>query len=261
MNRTPPVDVRRTLRSEIGFGCPVDNCGNPYLEWHHFDPPWHEKEHHNPEGMIALCAEHHKKADVGAFTKEQLKNFKIQAEENSKEIKGKFDWLRNKLLVVVGSCFFYETMTILQFRDEAAIWLRRDENGYLLLNLRMLTISGEKRLRLEDNFWMGKGTFTDFDCPPSGKKIHAKYDNGDEIKIEFIEMKSIEMLKKRYPEAYPERWGMEMLGIELPITVVEVLNKVGGTNIAFTPTWSTLPGGNQIRNFFSAYNGVGIYIP
>ena len=39
MNRTPPKKVIQTLRQEVGFGCPIPNCGNPYLEWHHFDPP------------------------------------------------------------------------------------------------------------------------------------------------------------------------------------------------------------------------------
>jgi hypothetical protein len=37
--RRPPMDVIRLLRSEVGFCCPVEGCGNPYLTWHHFDPP------------------------------------------------------------------------------------------------------------------------------------------------------------------------------------------------------------------------------
>ena len=57
MNRTPPKKVIQTLRQEVGFGCPVPNCGNPYLEWHHFDPPWSIENHHRPEGMIALCTQ------------------------------------------------------------------------------------------------------------------------------------------------------------------------------------------------------------
>ena len=75
VNRTPPPEVRRELRREVGFGCPVRDadgvrCGNPYLYYHHFDPPWATEEHHNPAGMIALCGEHHPKADAGTFTPE-----------------------------------------------------------------------------------------------------------------------------------------------------------------------------------------------
>lgn len=101
MNRKPPTSVMRVLRQEVGFGCPIDGCGNPYLEWHHFDPPWSEEEHHRPEGMIALCVGHHKKADGGAYTCDQLRTLKSnRAQANS--IRGEFEWLRNELLAFVG---------------------------------------------------------------------------------------------------------------------------------------------------------------
>ncbi len=72
----PPADIRRALRVEVGFGCPVDGCGSPYLTWHHFDPPWRERQHHDAAGMIALCLQHHKEADSGAFSHEQLRVLK-----------------------------------------------------------------------------------------------------------------------------------------------------------------------------------------
>lgn len=53
--------------------------------------------------MIALCSEHHLKADAGAFTVDQLCEFKLKGAVNREELRGRFDWLRNKLLVVVGS--------------------------------------------------------------------------------------------------------------------------------------------------------------
>lgn len=71
-----PKRVKEILREEVGFGCPVRDCGNPYLEYHHFDPPVHIKPHNEPNGMIALCAQHHKKADGHAYTDEQLHAFK-----------------------------------------------------------------------------------------------------------------------------------------------------------------------------------------
>lgn len=101
MNRTPPQPIRRALRAEVGFGCPIGECANPYLEWHHFDPPWREREHHDPAGMVALCAEHHAKADAGAFTPEQLRGYKSSARRTP--VQGRFDWMRNKLLAAVGS--------------------------------------------------------------------------------------------------------------------------------------------------------------
>jgi len=79
------------LRKEVGFGCPAPKdtksalaCGNPFLEYHHFDPPWHVEYHHKPEGMVALCSAHHKKADKGAFTKEQILRMKRKVRGKTK---------------------------------------------------------------------------------------------------------------------------------------------------------------------------------
>jgi hypothetical protein len=74
--RDPYRDVKRRLRREVGFTCPVEGCGNPYLTWHHFDPPWRVEHHHRPEGMIALCLEHAAQADNDAFTHDQLRALK-----------------------------------------------------------------------------------------------------------------------------------------------------------------------------------------
>jgi hypothetical protein len=254
MERKPPVEVRRILRREVGFGCPVNGCGNPYLYWHHFDPPWREEEHHNPEGMIALCGEHHAKADVGAFTTEQLREFKMRASENVPLIRGRLDWMRNRLLAVVGGNFYYETPVIFQYRDSPIIWFTRDDDGYLLLNLRMLSQSREERLSLEENFWIARGQPDDLECPPSGRLLHAKYANGDEVRIEFYEVSSLEEARRRFPTGGAEGWG-----IAFPITAVEVHNVIGGTGFKFGPRYTTLPG-VMMTDSFSAYCGCGIQL-
>ena len=82
-----PAKVKSILREEVGFGCIVKNCGNPYLEYHHFDPPVSIRAHNEPEGMIALCAQHHKKADGDAYTTEQLHELK-KDKVNARLVKG-----------------------------------------------------------------------------------------------------------------------------------------------------------------------------
>ena len=121
MNRTPPTAVRCELKREVGFGCPVPDCGNPYLYWHHFDPPWDVRQHHDPDGMIALCGLHHPKADAGAYSKEQLREFKRRVAERAEEVKGRFEWMRHSLLAVVGGNFYYETPVVFQFRSGASV--------------------------------------------------------------------------------------------------------------------------------------------
>jgi hypothetical protein len=250
MDRTPPVEIRRILRREVGFGCPLSDCANPYLEYHHFDPPWHVEEHHEPRGMIALCAEHHRKADGGAFTVDQLRELKRPAVT---EVVGRFDWLRNDVLAVVGGSLYYETPIIFAFKGERAIWFERDQSGLLLFNIRMVTQSGEQRLRLENNDWLVRGSPVDFESPPSGRRIYARYANGDSLKVEFREITDLAAAHARYAHIPAEHW----LSMTLPITCVEVEEQFGGSEWGFGPTWTKL-GGVRIRGAFVSHCGTGL---
>jgi hypothetical protein len=254
MNRTPPAGVLRELRKEVGFGCPVPGCGNPYLYWHHFDPPWNEKEHHDPNGMIALCGEHHPKADAGAFTKEQLREFKQSGKSRAMEVKGRFDWMRRDLLAVVGGCMYLRVPVILEFRNEPAIWFNRDDEGYLLLNFRMLTTSGQARVRIEDNFWMPRGNPDEVESPPNGRKLRVCYNNGDSLSVEFFDVASAEDLFARYPSGNSAASST----VQFPVTAVDVSFSVGGTEVSFTPDRTVLPGFNQLIGGFFADCRVGI---
>src|SRR5207245_3375537 len=117
----------RQLRQEVGFRCPVDGCGSPYLTWHHFGPAWRVEQHHRLDGMVALCVEHANKADVGAFTKEQLTAFKREGGLRSDAVRGRFDWMRRELLAVVGGNFYYHCPVILEIGDRTAIWFSGHE--------------------------------------------------------------------------------------------------------------------------------------
>src|SRR5215210_6475176 len=91
-SRTPPVPVRRELAQEVGFGCPVEGCGSPYLTWHHFDPPWSERQHHEAAGMVALCRAHHDAADAGAYTKRDFYEMKAHGRDRTQALTGDFQW-------------------------------------------------------------------------------------------------------------------------------------------------------------------------
>jgi hypothetical protein len=56
----------------------------------------------------------------------------------------------------------------------------------MLLNIRMITGSGQPRLSLKNNDWIVLGNPIDFESPPSGKRIYANCDNGDTLTIEFF---------------------------------------------------------------------------
>jgi hypothetical protein len=199
--------------------------------------------------MVALCGEHHKKADAGTYTAEQLRAFKGN---RAALVGGRFDWMRNDLLVVVGGNFYYETPIAVQFRQQPVVWLSRDDEGYLLLNVSMLTTAQEPRATMQDNFWIALGAPTDLDCPPSGKRLKVTYDNGDRLGIEFFALGSADEVHERYRDAQATRWG-----ISFPITAVEVQMKVGGTDVEFGPR-STKLGGVQMTNCFMSHCGAGV---
>lgn len=254
MNRVPPIDVIRELRNEVGFGCPVAGCASPYLEWHHFDPPWHIENHHNPAGMIALCTAHHKKADGGAFTKEQLRQLK-ENKAHAAMVRGQFDWLRNDLLAVVGGICYHETLKVLQLDGRDIIWFRRDKDGYLRLNVRMVSIQAAERAVIEDNIWMNIGEPKDLHSPPQGKEVRIDYDNGDHLFVKFLVVDNPQ-------EAY-ERYDNETLlqsnGITFPLTVVEVNYKIGGTGVELRSSGTSIRT-NSFKGCFISRCGVGMAI-
>jgi hypothetical protein len=196
MNRTPPVEVREVLRKEVHFGCPIEGCGSPYLHYHHFDPPWNEKEHHNPEGMIALCKHHHPEAGNRAWTKEQLREIKNNPFIKD-ELSGRFNWLRQNILVMAGA-IFCNPQVILEFGNEKVVWMQKDDRGYFRLN--MLVRDFEDRIVLEivDNDWVVcNERMIDIVCPPSGKKLSiVSKDQETNLAIRFDDV-PINEFKKR----------------------------------------------------------------
>lgn len=228
MNRTPPRNVRQQLRKEVFWGCPIPGCGAPYLEWHHFDPPWSIENHHRPEGMIALCPTHHSQADGGAFTSDQLHKYKAMAAQNAKQVQGEFLWRRNDFLIHLGGNYYTRTNHLLTIKDKDIIWLSRDPEGNALINIDTSSIAPEPRLVIEENVWLAHGNQEDCECPPSGRLIHVKYKNGDEFKVEFKQCDTPEDLKRLLPTA-PSR----VLGLKTPLTLVEAVFKIEGLPVKF----------------------------
>lgn len=255
MNRTPPLGVRQQLRRDVGFGCPAPTsegiCGNPYLSWHHFDPPWAVRKHHEPQGMIALCTEHHNKADAGAYTVEQLRAMKAASHD---AIRGRFDWMRRALLIVAGGNFYFRTPVAVQLLGHPLVATQRDDDGYLLLDVAMATTSRAPRIAMKANFWLAHGAPTDLECPPSGRLLHATYDNGDELRIEFFDVPDIARLTQRYPGVRADAWPLSY-----PISAAEIQMTIAGTGIRFGPR-DTEIATNVMTNCFAGGGAVGLSI-
>ncbi|THF52006.1 hypothetical protein [Allorhizobium terrae] len=167
--RTPPPDVRLELRREVGFGCPL--CGNPHLEYHHFDPPWRINKHHSAEGMIALCARHHNEADSGAFTNEQLRNLK---KNNHTRVQSKFNWRRKHTVFACGGNYAYDCTAMLTARGIDMIYFEKDDDGYDTLSLKIYDTCLNPIAVMRKNDWICRNNVDEIEATPRTPKLIIK---------------------------------------------------------------------------------------
>jgi hypothetical protein len=258
-SRPTPPNVTKYLRDEVGFGCPVPGCGNPYLIMHHFNPPWRDEHHFRPEGMIALCHEHAAKADIGTFTKKQLRDFKIHGKENNKQVIGRFDWMRNKFLSILGGGLYYEIPCLLRIDGHPIIGFHRNAEGYLLLNVVPVIMDPkDERFQLKDNNWILSGQPSVFECPQDGRLIHVVYPNGDMVHVEFSK---IEIVKSEdLLLIFPYLRGDFMKRIEFSITTITINYVVAGLGLSIGPEGVISHNGPSVFNQVSYCQPMGLDI-
>lgn len=252
MNRSPDANVIKILRKESNFTCSIPGCEIPYLEFHHFDPPWHDRHHHEPEGMISLCPTHHRQADGGMWTMEQLREFK-----NKKEIdytvSSKFDYLRHKFLLQAGGNYFLNnTKAEIVLAGHPIIWFEEDISGFKLLNIMLFDTAGNIYFHLDNNYWKIKDNVVDIECPPNGKLLRINFKNGNYVKIVFKELKNVEDCTKNTDIHITEK-----IKDILPITMISISLNLQEFNINFQSK-KMIIGSNNISGFFSAYNFIGM---
>lgn len=150
MDRNPPLEVKKRLRQEVRFACPIPGCTNPVLTWHHFDPPWHIKQHHDPEGMIALCTSHHSLADGGNWAKSQLRIFKKNP-PSVESIRKNFLWSDASILYRLGGNYAANCPYILTISGIPIIWHTSSSDGRILFSLDFRNQQNFRVLHIEEN--------------------------------------------------------------------------------------------------------------
>lgn len=262
--RQPPRAVLTALRQEVAFHCPAPSdrgvCGNPYLTWHHFDPPWREEHHHRVDGMIALCQEHATKADNGSYTDDQLRRFKREGRTHSSEVTGRFEWMRQDIVAYAGGNFFHRTPVVLQLDEEPLIWFARNEHAELMLNVQMPPGS-RSRTRIVDNVWhTHPGDVSEIICPPGGRSLEVRYSNGDFFKTVFQSVRDADDFVRRFPAA---EWvfssGAE-LNLTFPVTVVSVTHVTADGIIKLYPGYTETPGQNGLGSCWFPGAPVGVTV-
>ncbi|MEE9286797.1 MAG: HNH endonuclease signature motif containing protein [Gammaproteobacteria bacterium] len=76
-NRTTiPAEIRRQILVEAGHRCAIQTCRSMAdVDIHHI-VPWAQSQNHNPDNLIALCPNCHRRADRGAIDRESLRKYK-----------------------------------------------------------------------------------------------------------------------------------------------------------------------------------------
>lgn len=196
MNRTIPEKVKSQLRHEVNFGCPLPDCGSPMLTWHHFDPPWHVKNHHNPDGMIALCHEHHSMADQGIFSNEQLHGYKNNPNELN-FAKSKFLWFPETSLIRLGGGYARDWCE-LSLCNRPLLEIKKDTDGLTKISFMLFSESGETIAAMNKNeFTIIPKNIHDFTVAASSNRIKIWYEKrniGFELHYSRKTMEQIEKI-------------------------------------------------------------------
>lgn len=151
--------------------------------------------------MIALCREHHDKADDSFYTKEQFLNLKKNPVINSKNVSEEYSYLRRNTVCFVGGSLGYDTKYILMIDEEPVIWFELDEMGYDRLSLLIKDSQGNVILYMDRNDWITptRNVF-DIECSARGKTLKViSRDKKTDFELRFDDLK-VEEFKRRMLE-------------------------------------------------------------
>jgi hypothetical protein len=189
--------------------------------------------------MIALCSTHHVQAELNTWTKRQLREFKANAAKSREVVKGRFDWMRYRLLGIAGGNGVYDVSVLFYCSKQPIIWFTRDSNGYLRVNLRKPRNDTEADPLMEDNDWLVGPDVGDIDCPPGGNLLAVRYPNGDVLRVEFRDLATNQDACQRYPAL-----SESLNELDYPLVAVEFRVRIRSLEIDIGPSRMILPRAN-----------------
>jgi hypothetical protein len=180
-------------RKEVGFGCPV--CRSPFLTWHHFDPPWHVEQHWRPEGIIALCREHHDAADARDYSPAELRAMK-KTPYRHEDVQAHFiSWQKKVILVRMGSLYTNASGSLFSVNGIPQLALKRNEADLLLLSFELRNEYDEVLVKMTDNWFEAyPPNLHDLTVTPKTKDVKVwldKEDVGLELSFDRITMEKL----------------------------------------------------------------------
>ena len=153
--KRPPIDpeIKRAIRKEAFYGCAF--CGNPIIEYHHIIP-YHVVLCHEEHNLIALCPNHHNKADRSMIPKDRLIQLKENPYNKDKEnIKDDFFiGSYNNLQLRLGHSTFIRTPNILVVDGMPLISIRSDDDNNVIMNAKFYDKTNNLIAEIVENEWI-----------------------------------------------------------------------------------------------------------
>ncbi len=205
VSRQAPADIRRQLRRETGFVCAHPECSEPYLEYHHFDPPWKVRHHHEAAGMIALCPGHHRRAD--SWSASELRAWKGRGPKSA-SVRHKVEWTRDNTVFIVGGNLAAGCPVVLKIGGNQVIWVTEDERGRSLFNFSIRGSEEQEAFAMRDNDWIARPGWEDIEIGAEGRSLNFSAGRlGTRLHLNFCE-ETIGDLLERFHQRTPRVAGI-----------------------------------------------------
>jgi hypothetical protein len=149
-NRYIPSGVRRIVRQSANFGCA--KCGCPLIEYHHIKP-FHEVLSHDPDNMVALCPNCHRRADEGGpWSPQFVDQFRLSP-YNKDVLKDKFEIGDSDFSVKCGTLEFPGDGDVIRLQNMTVLTINRNLEGIIRVDSRFFNEQGEMIAYISDNEW------------------------------------------------------------------------------------------------------------
>ena len=132
-------------------------------------------------------------------------------------------------MIAATGAFHYEPRNgnILSIDNHPIIFIKRDADGYLILNIYLGLLQGSSFI-IKNNWWILLESPEDVECPPGGHLLKVRFKGGNYFEIKFIEYPTKDQFLKSF--------GLDSLlneEIKFPLLVIQLNLEIKELGISF----------------------------
>lgn len=145
-----PDSTKRIVRQEAFFGCV--KCGNPIVEYAHIIS-YNISKDNSLGNLVTLCPTDHTKYDLGAYTEEEIREFKSNPFNKGRDIKDSFTITGSDPIIEAGTNLCINTPVLLMVDNKNIVTLIK-EKDMLTLNALFYNRNNELVAFIKNNEWV-----------------------------------------------------------------------------------------------------------